>query len=181
MEEKTGAGGKPQAYNKENGRWISQGQALVNIVKDFRAGNEVPKIITISEVNDREKSEIERITGDKITRAIIHTIHVDELKHIENRHGIKGVADNSMSDLSDYKYIPLVLHDFDRIELLKTKNGESVFSSRYKNKYGQQAQLIRFEKIINNEYFYVVEALTDTKRGDLSIITAYKEKIRSII
>lgn len=53
--------------------------------------------------------------------------------------------------------------------------GKIARSKRYKNKKGEQAPLIKYTKKINNHVCYVVEAITDCKRGDISIISAYRE------
>lgn len=99
------------------------------------------------------------------------SIKPDELTHIEKRHGIYGEADNSMADVRDLGKIQYVLDNYDNVNL----TGE--VSNSYKNSDGLPAKMIIFDKRINGTY-YVVEAVPDSKRKKLQIISAYKSKKR---
>ena len=150
-------------------------QEIVDFVEDFRKGKITKTRIVIGNVTERERKALEELTGDKIN-ATTHTLHVNELQHIENRHGNKGQHDKTMSNIEAYKNIPNVIKNFDYVEFVFNKWGDVDFSKKYKNKYGKQAKKVRYIKENNNNISYVVEAITDTKRGDLSIISAYSKK-----
>lgn len=153
---------------------VNDGKRIVEQIKSYRNGQETSKILTVAKVGDRERKRIEELTKEPLS-AKVHTIHIDEIVHTENRHGTNGKTDNSMSSLDAYENIPSVLHDFDNIDYVYDKNGKIATSKRYKDKHGKQAPLIKYTKKINNKICYVVEAVTDCKRGDISIITAYRQ------
>lgn len=160
-----------QAFSIDAG---TVGQQIVEYVRSLRNGNEVPKLIIIGKVSKKEKAKIEELTGEELS-AINHTLHIDEFRHIEKRHGEKGKSDHSMAELDAYKNIPNVLHGFDSIDYVYDKSGNIATSKRYKDKHGKQAPLIKYIKRIDGKACYVVEAVTDCKRGDISIITAYRQ------
>lgn len=150
-------------------------QEIVDFVENFRKGKITKTRIVIGNVSERERKALEELTGDKIN-ATTHTLHVNELQHIENRHGNKGQHDKTMSDIEAYKNIPNVIKNFDYVEFVYEKNNIKT-TNAYLNKQGKSSQLVRYVKKENNNNSYVVEAITDTKRGDLSIISAYSKKI----
>ena len=174
---------KGNKHSEENGRFvckeendfkIKKKEEIAKFVEDFRKGKPTQKRIIIAGVSDKERKELERLLGDKIN-ATTHTLHINELQHIEKRHGASGKADKSMADIEAYKHIPDVINNFDYIEA-NYENGKTKTTNAYIDKYGNKAQLVRYVKKENGNTSYVVEAITDTKRGDLSIITAYIQK-----
>ena len=175
---------KGNKHSEENGRFvckeendfkIKKKEEIAKFVEDFRKGKQTQRRIIIAGVSDKERKELERLLGDKIN-ATTHTLHIDELRHIENRHGENGKADKSMANIEAYKHIPDVINNFDYIEFAYTSKSNTKRSKKYIDKYGEKARLVCYVKKENGNTSYVVEAITDTKRGDLSIITAYKQK-----
>lgn len=154
-----------------------EGQLIADFVEKVRNNKESPAIIEVCPIKERERKCIEKLTGE-VLNATKHTLHKDELVHIENRHGRNGKHDSSMSDIEAYEHIPDIIHNFDSLDYVY-ENGKIVRAHRYKNKKGEQAPLIRYVKSIDNYTCYVVEAVTDCKRGDVSIISAYRAKKES--
>lgn len=144
----------------------------------FREGKSVDNEIVISEVGEKERREIERLTGEKLT-ATKHVLAYDELRHIEKRHGINGEHDHSMADISRYEQIVEVLQNPDSVDYCVNKRGERVFSSQYRDKENKPAKMITFTKTYDGYEQMVVEAVYDSKRGKLHIITSYTKKQES--
>lgn len=153
----------------------SKGQEIADFVESVKNGNPIAKKIVISEVTDRERKRIEELTGEKLT-ATKHTIRMDEVKHIIKRHGEKGLADKSMADIEAYKAIPDIIHNFDNIEYCYDKKGNIDTTTAYLNKNGEPSKLIRYLKKSNNKISYVVEAIADTSKNQLYIISVYSTK-----
>lgn len=153
----------------------SKGQEIADFVESVKNGNPIAKKIVISEVTDRERKRIEELTGEKLA-ATKHTISINEVKHIIKRHGEKGLADKSMADIEAYKAIPDIIHNFDDIEYCYDKKGNIDTTTAYLNKNGEPSKLIRYLKKSNNKISYVVEAIADTSKNQLYIISVYSTK-----
>lgn len=152
-------------------------EQLAEYVDDFRKGKTVPKIINVTEVTARERTEIEKLTKTKLN-ATKHTLALSEMQHTEKRHGMKGNANHSMSELEDYKNIIDTLHNFDKVDFCRRKDGKIDYSA-YVDKNGNHAPKIKYTKNIESSVQSVIEAITDIeKSSDIKIISAYKEKIK---
>ncbi len=160
-----------------DGNIVSRKKQVKNYVERFRAGEQVDAEIEVVAVGDREREEIEKLTHKKVT-ATTHVLSVDELRHIEKRHGENGEQDHSMADVSNYQHIAEVLHDPDPngVKYCRDKDGKIARSSKYKDKNNQPAEKVMFTKTFNNHIQMVVEAVTDTKAGKLRIISSYTKK-----
>ena len=93
----------------------------------------------------------------------------NSITHIENGHGKNGTTDNSMADDNDIARMKYVIDNYDNIELLNDVSGE------FRDKNQNPAPLIKMSKRIDGTY-YVVEAVPDTKKHQLNVVTAYKNK-----
>lgn len=129
----------------------------------------------VTNISMRQRNAIEKLIGEEL-RALHNTISIDEVKHIENRHGLYGEHDRSMATIDDYKDIVEVLHKFDSFGYVYDKNGNIKTSKKYMDKYNKPAKLIYFKKHINNKIAYVVEMVTDGASRDIKILSSYKEK-----
>ena len=140
----------------------------------FRSrGERTNRKLIVTSVNERARKEIEKLIGTPIN-ALYHSLDIDEIRHIESRHGINGKNDHSMSTVEDYETIVDVLHDFDSIDFVRDKKGNIKVAS-YPDKNNNPSKLIQYRKNNDDGTFYVVEAITDGKSGDIKIISAYKE------
>ncbi len=105
---------------------------VVDYVERFRNGEDVENEIEVANVGKREREEIEKLTGEKVN-ATSHVLHVDELRHMENRHGQNGGHDHSMANVSNYKHIVDVLQNFDNVDYCRDKSGNKVYSTKYRD------------------------------------------------
>ena len=148
---------------------------ISDYVENFRKGNGVEGEITLSDVGEKERKAIEKLTGEKLT-ATKHVLSLDELRHIEKRHGTNGDSDHSMSDMSRYEQIIDVLQNPDRVDFCVDKKGRRVFSNLYRDKNNNPAKMITFIKNYDEYMQMVVEAVCDSRRGKLHVITSYTKK-----
>ena len=86
---------KPVVKNVEE---EEQKKKISDYVERFREGKEVENEIILSDVGDKEREAIEKLMGEKLT-ATQHVLCLDELRHIEKRHGRNGEHDHSMADM----------------------------------------------------------------------------------
>ena len=123
--------------------------------------------IQLNDVSPRAASEIQELTGINVdgfgTEAKANTI-----RHIIERHGENGVADHSLADVNDIARMQYVIDNYDNMELLPTASLE------FRDKNQRPAPMVKLTKRVNGNY-YVVEAVPDTKKKTLEIVTAYKE------
>lgn len=91
------------------------------------------------------------------------------IRHIVNEHGENGSTDCSMSNLHNLAKIGFVIDNYDKIRKGKV-------SREYKNRDGSKAQTIEIQKNIGDEFYYVVEAVPDSKVKILHIVSAYINK-----
>lgn len=103
------------------------------------------------------------------TEGYANKISANHIRHIEKRHGIHGEADRSLSDHHNLAKIEYVIGHYDRI-FKGTKNKE------YKNSDNTPAQTIILQKAIDENYYYVVEAVPDNKAKALFVVSAYINK-----
>lgn len=101
---------------------------ISDYVENFRKGNGVEGEITLSDVGEKERKAIEKLTGEKLT-ATKHVLSLDELRHIEKRHGTNGDSDHSMSDMSRYEQIIDVLQNPDTVDFCVDKKGGGCFQT----------------------------------------------------
>jgi len=169
-----GANVSENAHTPEQQRVINEFQNstdndILNFIDIAKNKNTPDKTsITISDdTPSKMANDIKNITGLDVSDYRIN-LRADTVRHIDRRHGTSGTGDTSMSNPEDIARIPYVLNNYDNIQL----TGES---SHYKNSDNTNAQHVIMTKRING-YFYVVEAIPDTKSKTMQIVSAYQNK-----
>ena len=97
---------------------------LVEFAKEAIEGKRKPtEYYTVGKISDRQRKDIERLTGEKLyaDKSIITAKSIKE--HINTRHGEKGKANKTMSDMANYGIMNYVLENNDTAELAE-KDGE---------------------------------------------------------
>lgn len=146
---------------------LSEKPSMADFVERVKSGKAKPnEVFDLGKITDRARDDIERLTGQKLN-ANKHVISATEIAHIWNRHGKNGQADQSMSSIKDFEDIYEVLSSYDSIELSKEK-------SHFRNAQGDKAPVIIYRKSLGGKSQLVAEAVTDGKKGQLRVITAYK-------
>ena len=122
----------------------------------------------LSDVSERLSSDIKRLTGID-TSGFGNAITSTNIRHIDKRHGANGESDHSMADTNDIARIQYVIDNYDHIEVLED------VSKEYRDKNQRPAPMVKMSKRIDGTY-YVVEAVPDTKKHQLAVVSAYKNK-----
>lgn len=149
---------------------------LIEFAKESIEGKKKPTdYYTVGKITDRQRNDIERLTGQKLyaDKNIITAKSIQE--HINTRHGENGKADKTMADMANYGIIDYVLKNYDTAELA-TKNDKPDLSGEFLNRTGTKAKQVLFTKKIGVNYV-VVEAITDSKKGnEIRITSMYTKK-----
>jgi len=142
---------------------------LAQYVKDVADGKTSESFELVG-ISDRERADILQKTGIDVTD-YTRIMPADSIKHIKARHGKYGKADQSMADVDDIARIEFVITNYDKIALSK----DSTRAAR--NADGTQSKVLVYEKRINGKYF-VAEAVPNSKRKMLVVISAYKNNAK---
>ena len=149
-------------------RKVSTINELVERVKNNPDDNW--SVVKVAEqVNERLAKEIERLTGISVKGWSIE-LSADRMRHIIKRHGKNGSADRTMSNYGDLNLIPNVQENFTDIKLTENKN-------TYRDSDGTSSKTILLTMEDGSEYVHIVEAIPNTKKKTIQIISAYKSKI----
>lgn len=143
---------------------------LIFIERSIR--KEIPdnyQYLLSSRISDRLADDIERIIG-LCVRGYKNRITPGRIRHIYKRHGENGVADSSMADIRDIAKIGYIVENYNKIEKGNDTSGE------FKNKDGSPSKTVVLQGNLDDEYFYVVEAVPDSARKTLYVTTAYINK-----
>lgn len=126
-------------------------------------------------IEQRLVNDIRNLLGIE-TDGFSNMISKDNIVHIIKRHGIHGTADHSMADLHKLAKIEYVLQHYDKVTPGKERG-----NFRYKNSDNTPAQTILLQKAIDEEYYYVVEAVPNNKAKSLYVTSAYIQKNDSFV
>lgn len=145
---------------------------LVNFIKTVRntAKNGWMKF-KLKNVTDSSAEDIRRLTGVNV-RGFETEIGGSAITHIDRRHGVNGKADSTMADVNDMARVQFVIDDYDSIRLTGKTNRE------YKNADGTPAKTVELVKRVNGK-FYVVEAVPDSAKHTVHIVSMYKSQIKT--
>lgn len=88
---------------------------------------------------------------------------------INKKHGKNGLADKSMADMHNSARVGYVIKNYDNVF-------EGKLSNEYKNKDLSPAKTVVLQKRIGERYYYVVEAVPDSKLKTLHVVSAYTNK-----
>lgn len=119
-------------------------------------------------ISARMANDIESLVGFSV-EGYSNDISQNHIKHIEARHGANGVADHSMENLHDIARMGYVIDYYDKMEKGK-------LNYEYKNSDGSPSQTVVLQKKIDDNYYYVVEAVPDAKLKTLHVVSAYINK-----
>ena len=162
---------KTSGYENTKTRYdISEDAALYKFIEDSLAGRLSKKRFhKISEkISDRLANDIEKIVGFSV-KDYGNEIAPGNIKHIDKEHGAKGTTDHSMGDLHDLAKIGYAIEHYSKIR-------EGKGSYEFKNKDGSPAKTVELQAKIDDEFYYVVEAVPDAKLKTLHVVSAYKNK-----
>lgn len=113
-------------------------------------------------------SDIKTLLGIDVSD-YANEIDSDSIIHINKDHGINGKSDHSMGDLSEIEHIEYILENYEDIEV-------GLGSKKYKNRDNSHAKTVVLTAKIENSNIYVVEAVPDTNKKVLKVVSEYKKE-----
>lgn len=147
-------------------------QEVLEAAQTYRADKNAKfRRIKLGDVQQREAEAIKSLTGKDVS-GYTHNIDRNGFVHIENRHGINGAQDQSMSDLNDVARQGWVIENYDDIGRLQGRDGKYVDSYGYLGTNGEPSPVVVYRKRINGTY-YLVEAVADGRWKKLWTVSAY--------
>lgn len=150
---------------------------IVSRAADLRNNkNLAEKRLKISDVSSREADDLYSLLGKDFS-GYTNNIGNTGFNHIEERHGVNGEHDNSMSDLNDLARVGWVLDNYDSVDVVEEDDGVRV-TYAYQNRDNTPAPLLKFSKKIDGTYYAVV-ASPESKYKKLWVLSAYTEKNKS--
>ena len=183
MEQSTAVNDDPATHTQEEMRQIEEYKsatdneliAFVQKVRSLQNNSYRTKIsYDLGAVNERQAQDLRDLTGIDTT-GYTNDITGNAISHIDNRHGVNGLADHSMADDADISRIGYVLQNYDSVELLYDEKGNAVLSREWQNADQTHAKMVKFSKKVNGTY-YVVEAVPDSSKKKLHVVSAYMQK-----
>ena len=148
----------------------SEDKSLYQFALDALAGKLHKKAFhkLSQKISGRMAKDIKSLVGFDVD-GYSNEISPHHIKHINARHGTNGVADHSMENLHDVARMGYVIDHYD-----KMTKGE--LNYEYKNSDGGPSQTVVLQKKLDDNYYYVVEAVPDAKMKTLHVVSAYINK-----
>ena len=145
-------------------------------VNNIRKGDtdKVPKVIKVTELDGKTVKAISDFVGYDIS-GYSCKIERDRLLHIENRHGINGKHDHSLSDPKDIARMGYVINNSDSIDWVVDNKGNKVLDKQYKDKNNKPSPVIMLSSKIDGTYC-VSQAVPDSKNKTIWIASARIQK-----
>lgn len=164
--------GETYLSRKEKGERYKQSKVnaaildMVNRVKNgiAKAGEK----IRLTPISDKNAAKIQQETGVDV-RGYDTVIEARQIDHILKRHGENGVANHTMADPTDIARIEYALENPDRI--VKSEPTRAYVS--IKDGKNKPADTVLYETLLEDGSYYVVQAVPDTKKHTLYVLTAY--------
>ncbi len=149
---------------------------IENAIISIRNGNtdSVPEVIKVTELDEKTIKAVSDFVGYDVS-GYVCKIERDRLVHIENRHGINGDHDQSLSDPKDTARMGYVINNSDRITWVVDSKGNRVYDSKYNDRHNKIAPVFVMEKRIDGTYS-ISQAVPDSKKKTLWITSARIEK-----
>ena len=101
--------------------------------------------ITIGMVTPQQVSDAMRLLNLDISE-FSNAIEKSAINHVEKRHGQKGKADSSMSDLRDIARVGYIIENYDDVEVTADADGNEKFSKQFRDKNNMPAPMLKYSK-----------------------------------
>lgn len=143
---------------------------VLNLVERVKAGEaENSERIYIGSVTEQNAEQIFGITKINVSGYKI-AIEARQIEHILKDHGENGKTDHSMSDSRDIAKIPYIINNPESSIVKAGTTNAYVSNVNGKNK---PAQTVLYEKPIGEKSYYVIQAIPDTEKKTLYIVSAF--------
>lgn len=149
---------------------------IENAILNIRNGNieVVPDVVEVTELSEETIKKISDFVGFDVS-GYSCKIEKDALQHIENRHGINGSHDHSLSDPKDTARMGYIVNNTDSVEWIREKDGAVKTSKKYKDKNNKPAKLVMVQKKIDGTYC-VSDVVPDSRNKTIWVTSARIQK-----
>lgn len=149
---------------------------IESAILNIRNGNieAVPEVIEIAELTEETIKKISDFVGYDVS-GYVCKIERDRLVHIENRHGINGEHDQSLSDPKDTARMGYVINNSNSIDWVVDGKGNRVFDKQYNDKNNKPSPVIMLNSKIDGTYC-ISQAVPDSKKKTIWITSARIQK-----
>ncbi len=150
---------------------LSVDEKLAQMVEEVKEGtyDGNSSYTTTKRISDETADKISKIVGFSV-RGYSSVISATSISHVIYRHGDRGVADHSMADPEDIARVAYVINNADKVWEGENKSYE------YKNSKNQPSPTVVMQKKIDDGFYYVVEAVPESKKHRLGTVTMYRNK-----
>ena len=144
-------------------------QAILRLVERVKGGLSTgTEKVQLNPVSDNIAAQIRALTGIDV-RGYKVAVEARQIDHILKDHGENGRSDHSMADASDIAKMEYALEDPDSI----VRSGTTRAYVTNKNGKMKPADTVLYEKQNGDGSYYVVQAVPDTNKKTLYIVTAF--------
>ena len=149
---------------------------IESAILNIRNGNikAVPNVVKVTELTEETIKKISDFVGYDVS-GYACKIERDRLEHIENRHGMNGEHDQSLSDPKDTARMGYVVNNSDNIKWAVDEKGNRVYDSKYNDRHNKTAPVLVMEKRIDGTYS-INQVVPDSKKKTLWITSARIDK-----
>ncbi len=132
--------------------------------KDYKDND----FVDLGIVSDKAVGKIKEILGVDVSGYKV-VIEARQIKHILKGHGEQGRTDHSMANDVDIGKMEYVFKNFDSV----VDGGRTEAYFEMKNGHNRTARTVLYEKEIGEQSYYVVQAVPETKRKTLFVVSTY--------
>ncbi len=144
-------------------------QAILQLVNRVKSGTfTVNEKVDLGTVTDEVAARIHKLTGIDVSGYRI-AIEARQIDHILKNHGENGKSNRSMADPEDIARIEYALTAPDSI----SNAGTTTAYVTNKNGKMKPADTVLYEKMLEDGSYYVVQAVPETKKRTLYVVTAF--------
>lgn len=149
---------------------------IESAILNIRNGNTdaVPDVVEVTELTEKTIEKISDFVGFDVS-GYSCKIEKDALQHIENRHGINGSHDQSLSDPKDTARMGYIVNNSDSVDWIREKDGAVKTSKKYRDKNNKPAKLVMVQKKIDGTYC-VSDVVPDSKNKTIWVTSARIQK-----
>ncbi len=131
---------------------------------NYRDGDKV----YLGRVSDKNAEKIKQITGIDV-RGFKVAIEARQIQHILKYHGKEGISNRSLGSDELIGKMEYVLRDPEDIRYAGKAQGYSYS----KDGHSKTADTVLYEKSVGDKAYYIVQAVPDSKKRTLFIVTAF--------
>lgn len=143
--------------------------AIMDMIGRVKSGGfSLKEKVQMGTVPESNAARIKELTGVDVT-GFDMALEARQVDHILKRHGEKGKGDRSMANPEDIARMEYVLENPDDIR----RGGKTNAYTAMQNGKSRPADTVLYETQLSDNSYYIVQAVPDTKKKTLYVVTAF--------